>query len=468
MNDDDSTTDGSISIIGDHENNQGRSEPDDVLSSHTPTPQPMQMWLRCTPIDMTICAKRPLEFRPRNYRRCAEPTSVEELGLPPQNIIEDVLNYLDRLNNLLTRIYLVPVLLFFLAAGSLTILYVLNGKYTAGKLEIKQLEQKLYSATIDRVKVEGKLAKCEYLYEMELEKASYPNTEFKPENGYGDKTEIANSDKPQFEDNMEMPAVQNPICQLDDPSGECVIQPTRLSDNYAHDENEKLAKTVWTGAGDEVRETNQPTKENKPIDCNDENSLFSEYNRRYCESHKKVNVEPKPETNENVYSTLYSYKTIDDKECNLNQIDFNKGIEHARKILRDTNCDDEGTLKYLQEIYDNFQTKTKGDQNVKPNRHNVKIMRSQYKRDKTQKIDHIVIENLNKYDENSSEERFDHNDKKHKHDKKHHKENDSDKENKQKKHDRKDAKKQEKDQGKRNKNDRKRDMAKVYDHRHDD
>lgn len=439
---DGSTTDGSISILGDQEINQERIESDEGISNHTPTPQPMQMWMRCTPIDMTICAKRPFQPRPRNDRRCAQPTSVEELGLPPQNILEDLQSYLDRLNNMLTRVYLMPVLLFFIAAGALSLLYGLNARYTAVKLELKELEHKLYSMTTERYKIEGNLNKCEYLYEMELDKASYVNPDFKPDRENGDK---------------KMPAVQIPNCQSSDSTGECVIQPTKLSDSYENELDEnmdlKYSKSVWDGAGDVIHVTTTPirTKESIKIDCNDENNLFSEYNREYCEKLKNsIDFKPKIQSHEEVYSTLY--KGINDKECNLDKINFKRGIEHARKVLRATKCDDDGTMKYLQEMFDNYQTKSKGDHfKTKDDK---KIEKTQGKWDKTQKIEHSVIK-TDKFEGNSSDERFDYHDKKHRHDK----------ENKQRKNDRKDTRKPDKDQGKWNKNDRK--IVKVYDQRHD-
>lgn len=443
---DGSTTDGSISILGDHEHNQGRFDSDD-LSIHTPAPPPLQMWMRCTPIDMTICSKRPLEARPR----CQQVTSVAELDSPQQNIVDEVLKYLERLNHFLSSIYMLQVILLFLTAGSVAFLAIIYSRYSACKLEVKDLEQKLYTSKMDKYQIEGNLARCEYLYEMEVEKTT--STEFKPAPENVEKT---------------MPAVHGPTnCQTNDLNGECVIQPTRLSENHAKDADIKL-QTVWTGEGDDLLSTKKPyVKVNYLPECNDESSLFSEYNREYCELQKKPSNEQKDPI-ATVYATHYSYKAIDDKECNPNKIDFSLGIEHARKILRETKCDDEGTMKYLQKAYENYQTKLRDDQS-KTHKEYKKIDKTNGKWEKTQKFNNSVIK-IDKYDEHlSSEERFDRKEKKDRRDRKHQKEKEGDKENK-RKHDRKDAKKpiQEKDTGKWNKNDRKRDMVKVYDHRHGD
>lgn len=440
---DGSTTDGSISILGDHEINQGRFTETDDLSVHTPSPQPLQMWMRCTPIDMAIYAKRPLEARPRETNRCQQPTSVEELGLPQQNIVEDILNYLDRLNNFLSSIYLLQVFLLFLTAGSVAILAIIYSRYSACKLEVKDLEQKLYSAKMEKYQIEGNLARCEYLYEMELEKATNSNVEFKPERDSVDRN---------------MPAVHDePNCQTDDPNDDCVIQPTKLSDKYVGEINENApldyGKTVWTGAGDEVTATKQPykSKENFLSDCDDDSSLFSEYNREYCENRKKRGRgEPKIE----------SIKYLYDKELDLT-------LENARQVLRDIS---DNTPILIEPIVDgSFRTKTKTDHS-KDHKDHKKLDKSNGKWDKKQKHDHIII-TVDKIDEYSTDQHVDRNERKERRDRKHYKEKNSDKENK-RKNDRKETKKyqQVKDHGKwnNNKNDRKRDMVKIYDNRHDD
>lgn len=451
------TTDGSISILGDHEINQGHFETDD-LSTHTPSSQPLQMWMRCTPIDMTICAKRPLEARPHETNRCQQATSVEELGLPSQNVFEDILHYLERLNNFLSSIYLLQVFLLFLTAGSVTILAIIYSRYSACKLEIKDLEQKLYSAKLDKYQIEGSLATCEYLYEMELEKSTNSNVEFKPERDSIDKN---------------MPAAHDQAdCQVNDPTGDCVIQPTRLSaDEYVIDEaNEKApigsyGKTVWTGAGDEVLATKQPfkSKEHFLSECDDESSLYSEYNREYCEKRKnrRSRDEPKRASPENdVHSIDFLYKQ-----------GVNLVLDNARQVLRDINNDNTPIL-VNPPVDDRFRTKTKAD-HAKGRKDHKKMEKTNGKQDKIQKIEHSMIAIADKIDDYPTEEIVDRNNvRKERRDKKNHKEKNSDKENR-RKNDRKEAKKYQQDkdtdQGKRNdnRNVRKRDMVKVYDHRHD-
>lgn len=462
---DGSTTDGSISILGDHDINQGRFDSDD-LSTHTPTPQPLQMWMRCTPIDIkkssdqsrlykTICRKRSREqnrFQP-------QPSEVVELSSQSPDLVDEIFGCLEGLNNFLSNIYMLQVILLFLTASSVACLAIIYSRYSAGKLEIKDLEQKLYSAKMDKFQIEGNLARCEYLYEMEIDRTT--NSEFKLATDNGDKI---------------MPAVHSQTnCQTNDLNGECVIQPTRLSDSYAKQEADIKLQTVWTGEGDDLLASKKPykSKDNFLPDCNDESSLFSEYNREYCETQKKQTHDHKD--HQKVYATHYSYKAIDDRECNPNKIDFSLGIEHAKNILRETKCDDDGTMKYLQKAYENYQTKLKDDE-IKPHKefHKKKINKTNGKWEKTQKFNNSIIK-VDKYDGHSPEERIDrHDQRKDRRDKKHQKEKESDKENK-RKVDRKDGKKyqpekeKEKETNKRNnKNDRKRDMVKVYDHQHND
>lgn len=444
---DGSTTDGSISILGDHEINQDRFESEE-LSSHTPSPQPLQMWMRCTPVDMTICVKRPLEARPLEPNRCQQATLIEESGLPPQNIVEDILNYLERLNSFLSSIYLLQVLLLFLTAGSVALLAIIYARYSACKLEAKDLEQQLYHAKMDKYELRQNLSTCEYLYEMRVGKTV--DSDFNPISDNGDKT---------------MPTAHSkPSCQTVDLTGECLIQPTRLSADEIVPL--KTSDAVWTGEGEELLSTPKPLKSKDTYisECDDENSLFSEYNREYCENQKNRAHDQKYQ-NEKIYSTHYSYRAIDDKTCNPNKIDFNLGIEHAKKILRESNCDDEGTMKYLQKAYDHFLAKSRNEAAKGHNKENKKLEKNG-KWEKTQKFNNSAIK-LGKSEDNSSETHFNRYEKQER--KKHHKEKDSDKENK-RKNERNDARKYHPDAeyGKWNKNDRKRDTVKVHDHRHDD
>lgn len=447
-------------MLGDHEINQSRYDADD-LSSHASAPQPLQMWMRCTPIDMTICSKRPLDARSLDSHQYQPPATVGELDAP--NLVDDIFSCLERLNNFLSSIYLLQVVLLFLTAGGVAVLAIVYSRYSACKLEVKDLEQKLYSAKMEKYQLEGNLAHCQYLYEREVETAT--NVEFQ--------TESTSRDSKSNAEYIIVPTLQSHTddCQA---NGQCVIQPTRLSAENTETADTKYdaKRTVWTGADDDLLATKKPlkSKENYLSECDDESGLFSEYNREYCDNYKNQAREPQNHP-EKVYSTHYSYKAIDDRECNPSKIDFSLGIEHARKILQEMNCDDDGTMKYLQKVYDNYQTKTKNTEHGKARKEQKKLEKekSKTKREKSVQHEHDVIK-IDQIDANSSEEHFDRNHKEERRDKNQHKERNSDKENK-RKNDRKDAKKHQhenKENAKWNKNDRKRDMVKVYDHRHDD
>lgn len=504
---DGSTTDGSISIIGDgkEEITEGHEMESEELSKSqsttsasaspaaAPAPAaststlPLQMWMRCTPIDMSIqYSKRPLPPQRYEPHRCARPTSVAELSLAEHNIASDLLNYLDRLNNFMSRIYLLQVFLLFLSAGSIAILAIIYSRYSACKLEIKDLEEKLYSTKADKYQIEGNLARCEYLYEMEMEKTTGTpatvNSDFKPATDVDVMVTIDATALPtQTEE-------QNFILKPE-------IQPTRRLasiDENAPADDEKL-QTVWTGADDSLSVTkkaryNAKEKQFTEIECADidDGSLFSEYNREYCENQKKSQPTK-------VYATHYSYKAIDDGECNPNKIDFTLGIDHARKILRETNCDDDGTLKYLEKAYENFEATTKTEQSMKRSKqHKKRVDKTAAKWEKAQqKINSSVIK-IDKFNDGSEEvgvqsaaDRFERNEKRNRRSDKKSKHNDADyddddkENNRRRKTNRKDATamtskkfKPDKDKdtsGKRIKNDRKFMVATVreYEHRDD-
>lgn len=430
-------------MLGDDEIEQNPFESNDLaMNAPSLMVQPQQMWMRCMPIDMSVCTKRPIAVRPRDHRD--QPTSVNGLGLAPQNIIEDIFHCLDRLNNFWSSIYLLQVLLLFLTAGSVTLLAIVYSRYSACKLEVKDLEQKLYSAKVENIQIEGSLVRCQYLYELELDKTA------KMRNGV---FEIEKDDK-------EMPPAHN---EANDANDEYKIQPTRLFDESDIMDDisslEDYGLNVWSGDGDKIntKKLFENTKKKYLAECDDGSSLFSEYNREHCESIKSHDDNSKTESPKNVYSTHYSYKPIDTKECNPNKIDFSLGLEHAQNVLRDSNCDDKGTMNYLHQVYENFIRKT--------NRDNLKALKSIEKLGKTKHN----VKNVDEYDENVSEKRLDRGDKQDHRDKKQKHRKDSGKENK-RKNDRKDTKKyyQDRAQSKWNKNDHRRDMAKVYDHRHDD
>lgn len=487
---DGSTTDESISIIEgerhhhhahQEETAQDGFETDDLSSplnaaTTAPTasaPQPLQLWMRCTPIEMTILPKRPLPARPYEPHRCQRRTSVAELD---RNLFVESFRFLERLNNFLASIYMLQVILLFLTAGSVAILAIIYSRYSACKLEIKDLEQKLYSTKIDKYQIEGNLARCEYLYEME-------------------RTPTAD-DFPQADSNapvkLSLTATQPLPTETDGQNFDSKpeIQPTRrqTQDETVVESSEKM-QTVWMGADDNLIAIEKPrhnTKDKHFLDaeCSDDadGSLFSEYNREYCENQKKnrnSDAASHIDQSAKVYATHYSYKAIDDGECNPNKIDFTLGIDHARKILRETNCDDNGTLKYLQKAYENFESSAKTDQTIKrPKSHGKKADKSTAaKLDKAQKINSNVIK-VDKYnDDRLPDERNEKHGNRRRADKKSKRNDDNDKENsnRQRKGDRKDDATvtknynpdKDKDAGKRIKNERKRDMAKVYDHRHD-
>lgn len=386
---DGSTTDGSISILGDNEFNQSRHNLDaDDLSSHTSSPQPMQMWLRCTPIDMTICTKRTLITR---QHRAAN--LIQELTLPPQNIAEDIFNYLERLNNYLSNTYLFQVILLFLTATSLATLAVIYSRYIHHKYEIKDLQQKLFNVEIQKYEMESNLQRCEYRYRMDVEnkmKEPYQSVRNVPETIYEYDDSI---------DSIKIPTKQiNANCETsNDLTGECLIQPTKLIDANQNDDETNLhhknGKKVWTGDGNTIDATIKPIDQSKEFhylnECDDENGLFSEYNREFCEQRNKYHGGMEKPIAEIIYSTHSTFKQIDNSKCNPSKIELNLGLEHARNILRETNCDDESTLKTLEEMYSNHMRTIHPEENRFKREHKkvekTKLDKSKEKLEKTEK-----------------------------------------------------------------------------------
>lgn len=475
---DGSTTDGSISIIGERERNQNHREEEIVqdqpvtLSKPQPkttttprttaptaaaasasAPQPSQMWLRCTPIDMSHYSKRPIKFRPYDPRRCQPPLSVEELAGEGRDIHVPIVRALERLNNFLSGVYLFQVFLLFVTACSVAVLASLYSRYTACKLEIKDLEQKLYSIKADKYELEGNLARCEYLYEME--KAAKPAVFKAPTNEGFESAQIL---APTLSYIQSKTGEQNFDSKPE-------IQPTRRQseDEQFGGGGEKM-QTVWTGADDNLVATEKPrhNTKDKHFDCtdNDDGSLFSEYNREYCENQKKnQNSDAAPSIDQSasgkVYATHYSYKPIDDGECNPNKIDFTLGIEHAEKIFRETNCDDDGTLKYLQKAYENFEANTK----INDQKHIKKPKQRKIRKYDDEDNYRSQARFIRKREEIHREEMKLRRIKNENDDKENH--------NRQRKGDRKDDKDKDRNATKRIKNDRKSDMVKVDEHRHD-
>lgn len=339
-------------------------------------------------------------------------------------------------------------------------LAIVYSRYNACKLDAKDVQQKLFNVQLEKYQLEGKLARCEYRYETDVTKKMAATLSQSSQN---------------VESNYEtMPAVHE-SCDENDINGECIIQPTKLVktiDDIAELITQQ-AKTVWTGDGDVPLATKMPfesKKYDRAMECDDENGLFHEFNREYCEKQKSEQIEPNVmyektiNAHDIIYPTQYSYKTIEPKKkCDLKSIDLNLGLDYAKKILRETNCDDERTLKHLHDLYNRYVISSSNQRVENPKREH-KHEKSKNKRAKKSNHDR------NEDNGSDSDEEFsDVSGKKDRHDKKQRKDKENRKQNN--RNDRKSEDKkhsQEKENVWKN-NERKRDIIKVYDQRsHDD
>lgn len=479
--DDGSTTDGSISILGDHEfylQNHKQTDMDDAddLSLHTPSPQPSHLWLRCTPVDMTICSKRSLAARSHEPYRGDRPKAIDELT-PTPNIVDDILGYLERLNTIMANTYLMHVLLLFITGISVAMLTMVYSRYNACKMDVKDVQKKMFDLQMDMYQLEGKLSRCEYRYETDVMEKMAATLSKKSD--------------------QSLPAVQTDAeCDENDVNGECIIQPTKLVKTSHIDDMidvvTERAKIVWTGEGNIPLATKMPFEPQKEYDraaeCYDEHGLFHEYNREYCANQnqkpttrpiKTENVvyEQTKHAHDIIYPTQYSYKTVESaSKCDPSTIDLSIGLEPAKQILRDTNCDNEDSMKKLKSLYDLYMLLNNDEifQEAPPpskqerKQFEINKDKSKKKREKVEKKSNHDRndENNSDDDEKSSEERDDET----RRDKKYRKDKES---RKQRKNEREsDERKkygQDKELNKWNKNnERKRDMIKVYDHRSHD
>lgn len=107
-------------------------------------------------------------------RRCAMP--FEELTMEKPCIVDEVINFLERLNDFFATTYLGQVFLLFVTIVSLTSYSIMYYRYTNIKLAFNDLDQKYSDLGVQSMDMKLKLENCEYLYERELKnKNNEPN-----------------------------------------------------------------------------------------------------------------------------------------------------------------------------------------------------------------------------------------------------------------------------------------------------
>lgn len=161
--DDGSSTDGSISMISETEFHRYETRP--KRKSSKDEKDQLNMLMNCRPIDMTIKNPRPTVQIPG---RCAMPASIEELAMGKPCIVDELIHFLERLNNFFATTYLGQVFLLFITIVSLTSYSIMYYRYTNMKLAFEDLDRKYFDLEVQTMDTDLKLAKCEYFYDREL------------------------------------------------------------------------------------------------------------------------------------------------------------------------------------------------------------------------------------------------------------------------------------------------------------
>lgn len=506
---DGSTTDGSISILSeteyqtDSKNDHSDQFGDTNELDEFTTPEPTQMWLRCNPTNMAVCTKQSLS--PRSVYG----DGAEEITLPAQNLIEDLHDYLERLNNFFVSTYLGQVLLLFVTIISLSSFAFIYVRYTNMRSEVKDLQQKIYEMQMEKYQVIGKLATCEFLKDTETN--AIPNDLEKEVKGVEaieatettkateaiETTEAPEETTPEPEpvksttawyddyvyDFIEMDPVFTSFSRFEnemeehrmivervDPT-ETITSPTieqtetveAASNESSVEVTESEEKTlipsvidhkgnvVWTGDDEPILERNDPDPSSDMWfikECDGDDSLFSSYTKEFCDKQKKARNERL-----GISPTPIS--------CKLSEVDISMGPIHAEEFLKKGKCEfTEAAAKYLRKryhVYKDEQLRKMLAETAPPNQ---KYRQEDIEMRRKLSAKFNKNDNDDDDDDGSSEERFK---KKNRHDKKYNKDSDNAKENK-KKFERKESRKSKEDNG----NKWKRDGITNQNHRYDD
>lgn len=444
-------------------------------------PEELSMIIQCNPIDMTVPVRRRM-VTPQYAGQCSRPASIEELAMPPQNFFDDILDYLEVVNSFFVNAYLGQIFLLFLTIFSLTSFAIMYCRCTHMQLDVNDMQQKVYDMQVEKYQAIGKLAKCEYESKLMKEAAaippsppsSLPPTPSSPSPPSLPPTQPA----PIFDDihsKHDMGVMEQEYSVIDYPAKNHEIYPTKSSETIDEtvpsiDKTEKMiedsvvipslrdhhGRLVWKGDNEVPLQTklpHQPKSAIYKLECEGGEHLLSSDKAKFCDDlQKRAAARAEKEF---IYSTQVTYNT-EKHECKLADIDLSMGLKHARNILRELKCDDETSMKYIQDAFDRQQTATK-ESDTKLSKEHKKLEEFKAKWEKINFDDYA-------HNDNSSEERF--NEKKERHDKKYRKDGDKDKKN------RKESKKFKEDKenhdNKWAKIERKRDSIKVYDRRYND
>lgn len=406
---------------------------------------------------------------------CMRPITMAEFGLRPQNIIDDLINYLEQINDFFVSTHFGQIFLLIVTMISLTSFTIMYVRFTSMRMDVKDLQQKLYDLQVEKYQAIGKLAKCEHIFDhgrrtefkQNLDADIIYRHDYRSDYDYVSAEPIEYT--AQSDNDVIQPSTLSDIVKAIDKMAD--IEKTETINDIKFETDDIIpsvrdhnGRTIWAGNNDIHFDDETPQTDEKEQfyinECDGDDSLYSIYTRKYCDDLKKRRANNDKNIQQNIYPTQVTHKT---------NIDVTIDFENA-----DKNCENDETHKY------NRPTATK---DFKTANDDSKYRKNEKNLEKTKgKWEKIQTKYLN---DNSSAERYnDNNDKKKdRHEKKERyherkfkddKENEKEKEYKKKSQDhKKDIKKFKDDKdyengGKWTKLERKRDAIKVYDNRYGD
>lgn len=159
---DGSSTDGSISLLGDHEFIPEESDGNTSTMSHSP--QPSQFWMRCQQPEI-ILSSRPMHHAPPHVMERRSSVGMEVNSLTNSDEMQQratlVDQYLCNLNEKITQSYLFNVLLLILTGCSFAIFAVLYTRYITPPVNVSQLKEMIRNLELENGELSRQLSQCQ-------------------------------------------------------------------------------------------------------------------------------------------------------------------------------------------------------------------------------------------------------------------------------------------------------------------
>lgn len=241
---DGSSTDGSISLLGDHEFLEERP-----IGSQSNAPQPIQFWMKC-PKPELILTSRPIMRSHATERAVSTMTD--------SNRLDDN----RKLFNDIAQSNVFNILLLILTGCSFAIFAVLYARYITPIYQSGQLKERVRTLEMVNTELSMKLMQCQLK-------------------------------------SVEPTQVNEIIDDKQKPTSTSTINNNPIE--LTNVQSEKIGKIVWTGAGNIPQQTNLSPKKQSKYEhlCDEEihDELFSDYIRDYCANLRQKNLQQKFKSN---------------------------------------------------------------------------------------------------------------------------------------------------------------------------